>query len=160
MSDFSEATKAINNELACTSCGAILKFKPGTLHLSCEYCGAENEIAKPETTGPVTEIKLDDFLAKNFEEEEKIDVAVVKCEGCGATTTLDPRISSDKCPFCASTLVVKSGTTARLHKPQYLLPFGIDDRKANENFARWIKNLWFAPSDLKHYTTSANRLRT
>ena len=64
MNDFSEATKAINNELACNGCGAILKFKPGTHHLSCEYCGAQNEIAKPEVSGTVEEIGLDDFLEK------------------------------------------------------------------------------------------------
>ena len=102
MSDFSEATQAINEELACSSCGAILKFKPGTHHLVCEYCGAKNEIAKPEATGEVREIGLDEWLEKNFDVEEKIEVAVVRCESCGATSTLNPGISSDKCPFCAS----------------------------------------------------------
>ena len=158
MSDFSEATKAINQELACSGCGAILKFKPGTNHLSCEYCGAANEITQPEVIGKIEELSLEDFLAKNFDHEEKVEVTVVKCESCGATSTLDPKISSDKCPFCAAVIVVKSGTTATLHKPQYLLPFGVDERKANENFARWLKGLWFAPNDLKQYAGSANRL--
>lgn len=158
MSDFVEATKAINQELACTGCGAILTFKPGTHHLACAYCGAQNEILQPETSGNVEEIKLDEFLEKNFQREEKIEVTVVKCESCGASSTLDPKISSDKCPFCASIIVIKNGTTASLHKPQYVLPFGIDDRKANENFMQWLKGLWFAPSDLKHYADTANRL--
>lgn len=158
MSDFSEATKAINEELACSGCGAILKFKPGTHHLVCEYCGAENEIAKPEVTGEIREIGLDDWLEKNFKAEEKLEVAVVKCESCGATSTLDPNISSDKCPFCAANLVVKSGTTASIHKPQYVLPFGIDDKKATQNFKAWLKALWFAPNDLKHYADRADRL--
>lgn len=158
MSDFSEATRAINDQLACSNCGAILKFKPGTLSLACEYCGTQNEIAKPESTGTVQELSLDEYLEKNFQSEEKLEVTVVKCESCGATSTLDPRISSDKCPFCAANLVVKSGTTASMHKPQYVLPFGIDDRQANESFARWLKGLWFAPNDLRHYANTANRL--
>lgn len=158
MSDFSEATKAINRELACSGCGAILKFKPGTNHLSCEYCGARNEIAQPEILGKIEEISLEEFLKKNFDQEEKVEVTVVKCESCGATSTLDPRISSDKCPFCAAVIVVKSGTTATLHKPQYVLPFGVDEQKANENFSKWLKKLWFAPNDLKQYANSANRL--
>jgi LSD1 subclass zinc finger protein len=158
MSDFTEATQSINDELACAGCGALLKFKPGTHHLACEYCGAKNEIARPEATGELYEISLDDFLANNFHAEEKIEVAIVRCGNCGASTTFDPKISSDKCPFCASSLVVKSGTTATLHKPQYILPFGIDDKKAAINFARWLKALWFAPNDLKHYADSANRL--
>jgi LSD1 subclass zinc finger protein len=159
MSDFSEATKAINNELACNGCGAILKFKPGTRHLACEYCGAENEIAKPDDSGNIQELSLDDFIEKNFDKEEKVQVTLVKCESCGASSTLPPGISSDKCPFCASVIVVKDGTTATLHKPQYVLPFGIDEKKANDNFKRWLKSLWFAPSDLKHYADNSDRLK-
>jgi len=158
MSDFSEATKAINNELACNGCGAILKFKPGTRHLACEYCGAQNEIAKPEDSGNVAELSLDDFLEKNFQQDDKVQVTLVKCGSCGASSTLAAGISSDKCPFCASIIVVKDGTTATLHKPQYVLPFGIDAHKATDNFRTWLKSLWFAPSDLKHFADSANRL--
>lgn len=158
MSDFSEPTRAVSNELACSGCGAMLKFKPGTHHLVCEYCGAENEIAAPDTTGELQEINLDDFLSNNFNAEQKIELAIVKCDSCGATITLNRGISSDKCPFCASSLVVKSGTTATLHKPQYVLPFSIDDKKATGNFKHWLKGLWFAPNDLKHYADSSNRL--
>ncbi|PZR41421.1 MAG: hypothetical protein DI538_01450 [Azospira oryzae] len=158
MSDFIEATKSVSNELACSGCGAILKFKPGTLNLVCEYCGAENEIAKPVLEGKIEEISLDDFLAKNHEQEEKIEVATVNCQSCGATSTFDPNISSDKCPFCASNLVVKSGSTSSMHKPQYVLPFAIDIKKAGDRFKNWLNSLWFAPNDLKHYANSADKL--
>jgi LSD1 subclass zinc finger protein len=158
MSSFTEQTKAISLELACAGCGALLKFKPGTQHLVCEYCGAKNEIAQPEADGKIEEISLDDFLARNFEQEETVDVTTVKCDGCHAVVTFDDRTSSDKCAFCSSPLVVKGGTTSQVHKPQYLLPFGIDDKKARENFKRWIHSLWFAPNDLKHYANDAKRL--
>ncbi len=158
MSDFIEATKSVSNELACSGCGAILKFKPGTLNLVCEYCGAENEIAKPVLEGKIEELSLDEFLASNHEQEEKIEVATVNCQSCGATSTFDPNISSDKCPFCASNLVVKSGSTSSMHKPQYVLPFSIDIKKAGESFKGWLNSLWFAPNDLKHYANSADKL--
>lgn len=158
MSTFVEETKAINLELACTSCGALLKFKPGTKHLACEYCGSENEITAPDAEGEIMETSLDDFLAKNFDQEEKIEVTTVKCESCHAISTFDPKTSSDQCPFCASPLVVRGGTTARVHKPQYVLPFGIDERKSRDNFRTWLKSLWFAPNDLKHYADGAAKL--
>src|SRR5687767_10278220 len=151
MANFSEATKAVSAELACSNCGAMLKFKPGTHHLACDYCGTQNEIAAPGGDAHVREINLEDFLAKNFEREERIEVATVKCNSCGATSTLDPNISSDKCPFCAASLVVQSGTTASIHKPHCVLPFGISDQNAIENFRRWLNKLWFAPNDLKQY---------
>jgi LSD1 subclass zinc finger protein len=158
MNSFTEQTKAINLELACAGCGALLKFKPGTKHLACEYCGAQNEITQPETEGKIEEISLDDFLANNFDKEEKIEVSTVKCDGCHAIVTFDSKTSSDKCPFCSSPLVVASGTTSQMHKPQYVLPFGIDDKKARENFKRWIGSLWFAPNDLNNYANDASRL--
>lgn len=158
MSTFVEETKAINLELACNSCGAMLRFKPGTRHLACEYCGSENEILSPELAGKVEETGLDEFLARNFDQEEQIEVATVKCDNCHAITTFDEKKSSDQCPFCASPLVLKGGTSARLHKPQYVLPFGIDENKAGESFRKWIRSLWFAPSDLKHYADGAGRL--
>jgi LSD1 subclass zinc finger protein len=158
MAEFTEATQAVNQELACTGCGAILKFKPGTNHLACEYCGAQNEIHTPATETGLKENSLEDFLTRNFDGEEKFEVAVVKCSGCGATSTLDPKISSDKCPFCASTLVVKGGSIASMHKPQCVLPFGIDDNKALENFRRWLKSLWFAPGELKNYGDRSDKL--
>jgi hypothetical protein len=151
MSTFVEETKAISLELACVSCGALLKFKPGTRHLACEYCGSQNEIASPEVSEEVKEISLDEFLAANFENEEKMSVATVKCDSCHAISTFDPKTSSGHCSFCASPLVLKGGTTSLVHKPQYVLPFGIDENKSRDNFRRWLKSLWFAPSDLKHY---------
>lgn len=158
MSTFVEETKAINLELACTSCGALLKFKPGTRHLACEYCGSENEIAPADVVGKIQENSLEEFLAGNFELEERIEVATVKCDSCHAVSTFDPKTSSDHCPFCASPLVVKGGSTALVHKPQYVLPFGIDENTSRANFKRWLKSLWFAPNDLKHYADSAQRL--
>jgi LSD1 subclass zinc finger protein len=158
MADFTEATKAVSNELACSGCGAILKFKPGTLHLACEYCGAKNEIASPEAAGKVEELSLSEYLQHNFDREEKFTAMAVRCEGCGAAFTLDASISSDQCPFCGVVVVVKSGSVATFHKPQYVLPFGIDHTKAMQNFARWIKSLWFAPSDLKLYGYRAEKL--
>jgi LSD1 subclass zinc finger protein len=158
MADFIEATQAVNQELACNSCGALLKFKPGTTHLVCEYCGAKNEIEQPNVSGVIQEISLEDFLARNFDEEEQMQVATVKCDSCGATSTLGANITSDKCPFCAASLVVKTGTLATIHRPQYVLPFGIDAPQAAQNFKRWIDSLWFAPSDLKQYADLNGKL--
>ena len=56
----------VTNEMACKSCGAILKFNPGTSHLKCQYCQAENEIEQSKTE--IVENNLDDFIAKQSQE--------------------------------------------------------------------------------------------
>lgn len=152
MSDFTEKTKTINLELACKECGALLKFQPGTNHLTCEYCGTKNEISQPQTTpSEVRENSLEDFLAQEVEQDEKIEVVTVKCDGCHGINTFDPKTVSDKCAFCGSPLVIKSASTSKMHRPEYVLPFGIDLQKAIQEFKKWIGGLWFAPSDLAKY---------
>jgi LSD1 subclass zinc finger protein len=137
----------LSNELTCTGCGAVLHFKPGTGMLKCQYCGAENPIEESEEV--IEEIDYGKFIDEKLDKEEKIEVVSVRCSACGAAITLDPHITSDQCPYCASHIVVKSGSTSTLLKPKSLLPFIIDKKKAGELFRAWLKKLWFAPSDLK-----------
>jgi LSD1 subclass zinc finger protein len=139
--------KNISDELKCSGCGAILKFKPGTHNLTCTYCGAEN-IIEPSTE-TIEEIDFEKFIRTQYENEEKIDVVSVKCPACGAAITLEPNVTSDHCPYCSSNIVVEGGSTSTMLKPKSLLPFAVNREKATESFKNWIHKLWFAPSDLK-----------
>ena len=142
---------SLNNELECNSCGAILKFKPGTHSLSCDYCGAENEIFDTNQKVVIEETSLESYFKEGLKQEETLETVTIRCHSCGAETTLEPNISSSHCPFCDTSLVVKDGSTAKIYKPKYLLPFDVDKKVALTNYKRWLKSLWFAPNDLKHY---------
>lgn len=145
--DTNSENKNISDELKCTGCGAILKFKPGTHHLTCTHCGAENIIE--QSTEIIEEIDFEKFISTQYEKEEKIEVVSVKCPSCGAAITLEPNVTSDQCPYCSSNIVVESGSTSTVLKPKSLLPFAVTKQKAVESFKTWIHKLWFAPSDLK-----------
>ncbi len=142
-----ERIEKTNQELKCKGCGAVLQFAPGTTNLKCIYCGAENPI---ETSGaPIEEINYTSFISNEYEKEEKIEVASVKCKSCGAHVTLKPNVTSDDCPYCASSIVVSGGSTSKVLKPKSVLPFKIDRKLASLKFQQWIKRLWFAPNALK-----------
>ncbi|MCP5108511.1 MAG: hypothetical protein GY950_34315 [bacterium] len=145
--DMDTENKEVSEELKCTGCGAVLEFKPGTKSLTCTYCGAENVIEESEEA--IEEIDFQQFISTQYEQEEKIEVVSVKCSACGAAITLEPNITSDQCPYCASNIVVEDGSTSTVLKPKSLVPFVIDRKKAAESFKTWIHKLWFAPSDLK-----------
>lgn len=132
---------------ACTSCGADLKYKPGTQHLTCEYCGAENEI--PQIEADIEELDFHEFLAKKSESEETITESFVKCESCGASSTLEPNITSALCPYCSTPLIVDHAKDETVIQPKSLLPFKLDKNAAKSEFKKWIKKLWFAPNNLK-----------
>ena len=146
MSEIEEKELAVGT-FACTDCGADLKYQPGTEHLNCEYCGAKNEIPKIE--GDVEELDFHAFLAKKSESEESIVESFVKCDSCGASSTLEPNVSSSLCPYCSTPLIVEHAQDEKVIQPKSLLPFKLDKENAKVEFKKWVNKLWFAPSDLK-----------
>lgn len=155
---FTEPTTDISNQLDCKDCGALLKYAPGTESLECGYCGSKNEIKATPVGTAVEETDFEEFISKQVATTEQQEITTVKCSNCGASTTLKPNITSDNCPFCATSLVVNSGTTSSIVKPKYLLPFRVDQKKAMEHFRNWINSLWWAPNDLKKYAHTMDRL--
>jgi Zn finger protein HypA/HybF involved in hydrogenase expression len=139
----------VNTELDCKNCGAHLKFKPGSLSVVCEYCGVENQIVDPERELNIIENDLMEFLSKVDSEAPRIELLTVKCTTCGAESTFKQNVTSDNCPFCDASLVLKNGSTRKVFKPAYVLPFGLDKKAAIGAFKKWIKGLWFAPNALK-----------
>lgn len=157
MNDFTEKIEDTNQELKCHQCGAVLKYKPGTTSLSCEYCGAQNDI-EIKSDVPIVEIDYMDFINNKLKTEVKQEVSTVKCTSCGASTTLKPNVTSDQCPFCGTSLVISNGTTSSQLRPESMLPFKIEQKKAMELFGHWVKKLWFAPNKLKKFIHSIDKL--
>ncbi len=145
----------LGNSAGCKSCGAILKFAPGTNTLQCEYCGHENEIIVSKEAEPIVEL---DFYANiNNESSSNKDtqqLSTVKCTGCGAEATLKPNVTADECAFCGTALVLKNASITTLIKPKSVLPFKVDKKQAGESFMKWLGTLWFAPGDLRKYATT------
>lgn len=156
--DFNEKTAEVGNQIKCVGCGGNLKFAPGTQHLNCEYCGAKNEIA-PMGATVIEENDFESFLNQAAGSSDKQEISTVKCDNCGASTTLKPNITSSSCPYCDTALVIKNASTCSIIKPKYVLPFKIERKNANELFVKWVGSLWFAPGDLKKYAqNSAEKL--
>lgn len=150
--DFSEKTHDVaeQSKIKCKDCGGLLEYAPGVQSLKCIYCGTENEIKDAEPVA-AEEIDFHAFLANAENAAEKMEVATVKCDSCGSSTTLQPNVTADNCPFCGTALVIKGGTTSSFIKPKYMLPFSVDKKKGHEKFKEWMHALWFAPNDLKKF---------
>ena len=146
-SNQTEQSVTSNNTLQCNSCGATLQFAPGTHHLQCTYCGSANEIADTDNS-PIVSFGYQDFLATQQGVGLTQMASVVSCKNCGATTTLPPQVNSDNCVFCASPLVISESEHKSITKPHYILPFLVPQPRALEDFRKWLKKLWFAPSGL------------
>lgn len=146
MDDIKEQELCVGT-FACANCGADLKYKPGTKFLNCEYCGAKNEI--PQIEADIEELDFHEFLEKKSESEEIAVESYVKCENCGASSTLEPNVTSALCPYCSTPLVVENVHDEKIIPPKSLLPFKLDKNGAKSEFRKWVNKLWFTPNDLK-----------
>lgn len=160
---------AVPQELPCANCGAALTFSPGALKLVCPFCGAENEIEGAggavgpwgERTGAGTEIRELDYqkaLKNLLDAAELEETATLRCPGCGAEVSFDPNTLADQCPFCATPLARGQTHSHRHPKPQGILPFALDGRKARERMARWLGSRWFAPGGLTKFAQAGRPL--
>lgn len=155
-----EATKVTEQKteaFACTNCGADLKYKPGTEHLNCEYCGTTNEIPKFDTE--IEELDFHEYLQKKSDKETHITGSFVKCTSCGASSTLEPNVTAAQCPYCTTPLVAGDAQDESVIQPKSLLPFKLDKNAAKDEFNKWVKKLWFAPNKLKKATLNFDHFK-
>ncbi|MFN3936257.1 MAG: primosomal protein N' (replication factor Y) - superfamily II helicase [Gemmobacter sp.] len=144
----------------CTACGADLTFAPGQRRLVCTYCGHEQEIPEaPQATRSkaLRELDLQAALAGGLGSADTEEVRLTRCTGCGAAFEFDPAVHAKECPFCATPVVVGTGTSRQI-KPQALIPFRLTEREAREAMVRWLGSLWFAPSGLQDYAYKGRAL--
>jgi len=143
----------------CTGCGADLTYAPGTTQLQCQYCGTQQQIASETGNTIVNENDYLKYLSERaIDSSEKQTIHTVNCKSCGATVTLDSHVTSDKCIFCGTPLIVSESQTNQIIKPKYLLPFTITQQDAHTRFKTWLSKLWFAPNKLKHYGDNTDML--
>jgi len=147
--------QSVEKQYPCSQCGANLQFVPGANSLKCPYCGCENVIAK--SAAKIEELDYRSYLQHAADEKDTHEEHRVKCEKCGAETTMRPNVISGLCPFCGADMVFE-GKSSHLIRPEALLPFKITQKQAFDDFRRWIAGLWFAPGDLKQYARSDSKL--
>ena len=146
----------------CKQCGGKLEFAPGEHSLNCPYCGAANEIQSANWNAvneATKELDFNEYLSRQAGNEPLLEKQAVKCPSCGAQSQLAQNIVSDRCPFCATPLIVKDAYSHRSIRPKSIGPFQIKENEARSNFKKWIDGLWFAPNALKKNYHASNGLK-
>jgi len=133
----------------CDSCGGFMEYSPSDEQLLCVQCGSKVKLDLSQA-----EIEENDFEyweEKSLEEleTETTEIKEVKCKQCGATTTLEPNVTSSKCAFCDTPIVINEAVINRFWTPEYILPFQIPKNSCDDIFNQWLGSRWFIPTQAK-----------
>lgn len=134
----------------CSSCGANMVFDPVTQALKCDHCGAIEDFSKSKN---VKELDILDSL-KERETWDK-ESLVYRCNNCGAVVVLNPNESAKKCPYCATSHIVKTEELAGL-KPNAVYPFTLTSQDGIGKAKTWAKKRFFAPKSFKKSLLAEN----
>ena len=135
----------------CPACDAEQRYDAAAQLLKCDFCGATREV--PSGAGAIVEHDLDALLARGVEsmptglgmDGDKVAL----CKECGASVHFDVGKTATSCSFCGSSSILVQEENRRLLRPESLVPFGVDRKRANGAFADWLSRLWFRPGDLR-----------
>lgn len=144
----------------CAQCGAQLRYAPGQTSLTCDHCGHVQAI-EPEAprarARALQEHDLEEGLRDSLPGDAMVEVRTTSCPNCGAQLEITGATHATECPFCATPVVLGTGTQRRI-KPQALIPFVLTESEARKAMTRWLGRLWFAPGTLLEYARKGRAL--
>lgn len=141
----------------CPNCGGNFVFDISAQKLTCPHCGSQQDIVH-ELGASVDENALDNFSIQELAGKGKSHIEGEKevvCQNCGGHTTFIGSTTATRCPYCATPLQRSDVHEApdRL-EVDGVLPFSVDEKKAEELLGHWVNKRWFAPNEFKKYSTN------
>lgn len=136
----------------CSACGAKLAYDATAQAMRCPYCSRTEAVAATspdQSAQALREIPIEEGFARA---QRGLGTAVtnLQCKDCGATVNVAEGQQTAKCSFCGSHQVLQQPADPNLIRPESLVPFKVDKPRSQELFSKWVRSLWFRPSNLKH----------
>ena len=155
----------------CPNCDGPLTWSGEKEAFVCEYCGGKFTEAQLAALAPA-QSKAEEvdaaFAANTVPEEDKAlrdaveqgqqrqeddtkdkakpaKMKVYMCPSCGAQVTADDTTAATTCFYCHNPIVLNDKFQEDL-TPDYIIPFKIDRKKAEEIFTDWVKQHKYIPS--------------
>ncbi len=138
----------------CPACTGPLHFAGDTGKLQCDYC--ENSY-EPETIAALMADKecaagaqqpewATEAAGSPWSEAEMAGLRVYNCPSCGAQVICDANTAATSCAYCNNPTVMPQMLNGGL-RPDYVIPFKLDNDAAKQALAKHYKGKLFLPKE-------------
>lgn len=133
-------------QIVCPICSGTLTYNAASKEVTCKYCGHRivdaDDLARTNTHSTV--------LAGNMKRKQQarawnVGKKWLRCDNCGAITTISRATLTHACRFCHSQQIVVESVDMRFEQPDLIVPFGLDARQAHAAVETYLKTgiRWF-----------------
>ncbi len=141
-------------EYKCPCCGGGIAFDSSLQKMKCPYCDTEFEmdtLLKYDSTLKQTEAADDmkwQTSGTEWSEGETDGMRYYVCKSCGGEIIGDESLAATLCPYCSNPIVMMGQYTGKL-KPDYVLPFKLDKKAAEQALQKHLMDKKFLPKSFR-----------
>lgn len=138
----------------CPACTGPLQFVGSSGMLECEYCGAKHQLAEMEALYAQKEAEATaahshadhagEAALRGWSEDEAKHLRAYSCPSCSAELVCDETTAATSCPYCGNPTIVP-GQFSDMAKPDYVIPFRLDKKAAQEALRAFYMDKKFLP---------------
>lgn len=140
----------------CPACGGPLHYEGKSGKLECDYCGSSYDPSEIEALYAEKDQKASEAMEKawdtsNLEQwgDEASGMRVYSCPSCGAELIADETTGASCCPYCGNPTIVPGQFAGGL-KPDYVIPFRLGRKEAENALRQHYKGKLFLPGAFTH----------
>ena len=141
------------SEYTCPCCGGSVAFDSGLQKMKCPYCETIFDVETIEAYE--NDLKTDgtndeswDQSENSFSEAEDSSINVYHCNYCGGEIMADVTTSAMTCPYCDNPVVMLDSLKGNW-KPEVVIPFKLDRKRAISEFKKHLLHKHFLPEPFK-----------
>ncbi len=149
-------------KIQCPACGGPVHFDVDKQVIICDYCETtypedffdKKEDAPEQVTEPIDWKKAEVTKEDTTPEPEMMEMqSGFNCTSCGAEIVSDANTAATECMYCGNPIVMTNNVTGMV-KPDFILPFKLDKKDAEQRLREFYGGKILLPSTFK----SQNRI--